>query len=678
MKLSICMMVKNEENNLKRCLDSLKNIRNSIESELIIIDTGSEDQTVDIAKLYTDQVYIHPWNNDFSEMRNLSMSYAKGDWLFLIDADEEVIDDFGIINFIKSTKSKKINGASILLKNIRNLSYDEFSSELITIRLLRNNINAHYEGKVHNRLKLSGLVIQIKGILHHYGYIIEDKVLMQKKFERTTSLLLNELSKTPDDVYYLYQLSSSYGMYGDWENCYIYSKQAYELIKNDKQKLKSAPYVISSLAKSLFVLKKFDEMIDLSLIGIELENDFIDLYFYMGGAYGSLMKTEKSIEMYETYLTCLARFDNSEFRFNPSIQHYSLNAEKEAYCNLVILYNVQHNDVEVIKYFDLLTKSSNQNNFYIDETIQIYIKATIKQGRSNLLPSLFELPFYKWYEISKIIDRLIIDCDKNQKIDIWLQLSNIDNPYGTLNKLRCGLIELNNISSSIFDSLNECLRNLYNDSLYFCIKLNTSFQAIFLKLPEEDLMELMGKEDENHSDFYKNVLSYLENYENEETFTSNNLKRILNKYVFIKNIRESDDVIYFEEYISSAIRVLSTKYTQEYLNLKIFDKACSAEEKYVWLVSLIVKEKDIELLDIANSIFEDWKPSLLRWLNWKLDTGKNYTDELNKLKFEMIDRITFLIKVGYKQEALELVTSIETIMPNDFDIILIKSKIFLN
>ncbi len=67
MKLSICMMVKNEEKNLERCLISLKQIRDEVTSELIIVDTGSSDKTVNIAKRFTDKVYFHNWNNDFQK-----------------------------------------------------------------------------------------------------------------------------------------------------------------------------------------------------------------------------------------------------------------------------------------------------------------------------------------------------------------------------------------------------------------------------------------------------------------------------------------------------------------------------------------------------------------------------------------------------------------------------------
>lgn len=99
MILSICMMVKNEERNLKRCLDGLKPLMRNLESELIIVDTGSTDHTVDIAKTYTERVYLHPWNNHFSEMRNITISYATGEWILVIDADEELTDGTDMISF---------------------------------------------------------------------------------------------------------------------------------------------------------------------------------------------------------------------------------------------------------------------------------------------------------------------------------------------------------------------------------------------------------------------------------------------------------------------------------------------------------------------------------------------------------------------------------------------------
>lgn len=86
--ISACMIVKNEEKVLKRCLDSLKGIWD----ELIIVDTGSTDKTKEIAKEYTDKVYDYEWNDDFSKARNFAISFATKDYIYLPDADE-VIDE---------------------------------------------------------------------------------------------------------------------------------------------------------------------------------------------------------------------------------------------------------------------------------------------------------------------------------------------------------------------------------------------------------------------------------------------------------------------------------------------------------------------------------------------------------------------------------------------------------
>ncbi len=86
--ISVCMIVKNEERILARCLDSLKGIAD----EIIIVDTGSTDATKQIASGYTDKIYDYKWENDFAAARNFSFSKANGQYIYQADADE-VIDE---------------------------------------------------------------------------------------------------------------------------------------------------------------------------------------------------------------------------------------------------------------------------------------------------------------------------------------------------------------------------------------------------------------------------------------------------------------------------------------------------------------------------------------------------------------------------------------------------------
>src|SRR3989344_3480106 len=84
--LSLCMITKNEELLIRNCLNSVKDLV----EEIIIVDTGSIDNTKLIAKKFTNKVFDFKWNDDFAEARNESLKYAGGDWILILDADEEL------------------------------------------------------------------------------------------------------------------------------------------------------------------------------------------------------------------------------------------------------------------------------------------------------------------------------------------------------------------------------------------------------------------------------------------------------------------------------------------------------------------------------------------------------------------------------------------------------------
>lgn len=95
MTLSFCIIVKNEEAMLPRCLDSVR----GVVDEMIVVDTGSSDRTIDIAKSFGAEVHPFAWCNDFSAARNESLKYVKGDWILVLDADEVLVP--GIVPTLK-------------------------------------------------------------------------------------------------------------------------------------------------------------------------------------------------------------------------------------------------------------------------------------------------------------------------------------------------------------------------------------------------------------------------------------------------------------------------------------------------------------------------------------------------------------------------------------------------
>ena len=164
--LSACLMVKNEEAMLPRCLASIKNHVD----EIIVVDTGSTDGTVEIAKSYGAKIYHHPWENDFSKHRNQSISYARGRWIFIIDADEECIVPLQQImkNEIALADEKGIDALIMRVKNAMSEGKETICND--SIRLFRNNGMIRYEGIVHNNL--SGFASAGASLAHilHYGY----------------------------------------------------------------------------------------------------------------------------------------------------------------------------------------------------------------------------------------------------------------------------------------------------------------------------------------------------------------------------------------------------------------------------------------------------------------------------------------------------------------------------
>ena len=200
--ISACLIVKNEESSLPRCLESIK----QVVDEIIIVDTGSTDGTVHIARQYTDKVYFHPWNDSFSEARNHYFEYATGDWIFQIDADEELVAE-DIPNVTRAVQDKSIDAVMI---QIVNTSRKDNSKGVFNVeRIFRNNGVIHYEGRVHNQLVgiTSAKFYPIKFI--HYGYdpfVADDR----KKFERTVSLLKKDLEENQDNPFTHHYLSCSY------------------------------------------------------------------------------------------------------------------------------------------------------------------------------------------------------------------------------------------------------------------------------------------------------------------------------------------------------------------------------------------------------------------------------------------------------------------------------------
>lgn len=163
MTLSLCMIVKNEENNLARCLDSASGLAD----EIIIVDTGSCDGTVEAAKQYTDKVYHFDWIDDFSKARNFSFSKAASDYCMWLDADDVILkDDFEKIKNLKNSLPVEID----VVMMPYNTAFDESGNVLFSYyreRIVRNSPEYRWEGRVHEAISPTGKVIYYDAAISH-------------------------------------------------------------------------------------------------------------------------------------------------------------------------------------------------------------------------------------------------------------------------------------------------------------------------------------------------------------------------------------------------------------------------------------------------------------------------------------------------------------------------------
>ncbi len=218
--VSIGLIVKNEEARLEKCLAAIKRIIDAVPGEIVVVDTGSTDGTVEIAKKYTDKVYDFAWIDDFAAARNFGLSKCNGEWFMYLDADEVLDEDVTpLVEFLKSESEnatgkpdKKVyaNSARLVLKNYAD-SNCEVYTESRNLRLVRMSCGATFKGAIHEGLPIIEPCAQIEQIVHHYGYIADgDKdpaEAMREKHRRNMPALLKlyeEDKMSPRTLAHLY------------------------------------------------------------------------------------------------------------------------------------------------------------------------------------------------------------------------------------------------------------------------------------------------------------------------------------------------------------------------------------------------------------------------------------------------------------------------------------------
>jgi glycosyltransferase involved in cell wall biosynthesis len=277
-RLSVCIIVKNEEKMLPGCLRSVQ----AIADEIIVVDTGSDDQTVDIARSFGARVFDFEWKKDFSAAKNYCNEQATGDWILQLDADEEVFpEDQNKIREI--VHQNRYEGAFVALHNRVSNSFGEVDPSIhYLVRLYRNSREIYYKNPVHEELVISGEVVPVDVNILHHGYNLDPGYLKEKR-RRNAEILYSKLQKNPENVSTLFYLSMMHIGNREFNQAEKFARLALDKIpaaESGKSHLKLM--LMSNLAMIEVDRSNFEAVREIAEESIRLNAEYLDAYYYLG------------------------------------------------------------------------------------------------------------------------------------------------------------------------------------------------------------------------------------------------------------------------------------------------------------------------------------------------------------------------------------------------------------
>ncbi|WP_426449661.1 tetratricopeptide repeat-containing glycosyltransferase family 2 protein [Paenibacillus sp. S-38] len=300
--MSLTMIVKNEAQDLARCLESAR----PLVDEIVIADTGSTDNTKEIALSYGAKVYDYEWTHSFSDARNFALRQSTGDWNLVLDADEYILNDCGqeIRAFIARRQG---------IGRIKRIDKFEQNGEVMESQVYISRLfprGTFYTGIIHEQVVTDLPAVKTSIEVYHDGYF------RRNKSDRNLKLLHQAVEVNPTDAYLLFQLAKEYRMAGDYQAAAPYFSRCYEQLRREEA---FYPLAVVDYLYNIIAGGKLEEGLEL----IEREKPFLpdypDFHFACGHFYRELVfsNIEKYIAFFpqieQSFLACLALGETSRY-----------------------------------------------------------------------------------------------------------------------------------------------------------------------------------------------------------------------------------------------------------------------------------------------------------------------------------------------------------------------------
>jgi len=476
--ISLCMIVKDEEQNLGRCLES----SHAYVDEIIVVDTGSQDATPDIARRYGVKVIHFPWQNDFSQARNESLKHASKEWVIILDADEELPLETAQ-NLRKLALTPDVDAWTFTI--ISPVSSNEDSQRLrhLNLRMFKNQKEYCFEGKIHEQVKSSILKANDSAVISHsnleilhYGYIHDLKERRGKTL-RNITILKEVLALNPGNSFDNFNLAVSYYTLGDLEKSQKHYEIALQSLDIDSV---FAPALYRNYCLCLYEMGEYSQALELADKGLAYFPDYPDLYFLKGQVFWSLGML---LQVKASFLKCTTfKETRSEYISMEGVTTYL------AFENLAEVYEREGHFKEAIYYTELVIMKKSSYRLLLQ--LCSLLKKTDMNGQdlAAYLESNYTLDFYT-------IAQLLFDIREFEACLNHLNQKGIDIPGVLLLKVKC-LMYLGRYAEA-----TESLPGADPDSPLAGEILKQQCIGLWVQNPRQDASELISAFDNPNSPF---------------------------------------------------------------------------------------------------------------------------------------------------------------------------------
>lgn len=378
--LSVCLIAKNEEKNIRRCLESIK----SIADEIILVDTGSTDLTMEIAREYGAKIIEQPWENDFSKARNTSLDHATKEWILVLDCDEELAP--GQADKLRELLASHPKEQGFHCKLI-NVITGQSDVTAVVLRIFRNDPRHRFEGKMHEQVvKTIAAIHGVESItaqdlmILHYGY--DNTVIPQEEKSRRNLSLLLAYKEEERDGYYYYALGNEYTRLKQLDLAVACYEQSYAKTEMKNNRVIYYAYLILHWMNTYFNLGEYSKMIALYQKVEKGLPHFRDLYLIAALAYRECGKLWEAKHLLEKYMTCqMTYFEYPSNQYgNMDVKTLYALTEKEcmAPC-LVGCYSMQEMTPSLIDGIKNLNAIAYQTYVLVKESDKVRLKEAIEK-----------------------------------------------------------------------------------------------------------------------------------------------------------------------------------------------------------------------------------------------------------------------------------------------------------